>query len=285
MSYELTNFEDWPSKKTPVNAETLNKMDKQIKKSADDIGEITKLADLGDNLSDIVDAVYKKLNKVQSHVGMIVQSTTLDTEAKVKNIYGGSKWVKIEGRMLLGANASHEVNSTGGEETHTLRESEMPAHNHSFRVNTETYDGGTHIHSLRGYVTTDTGGAHTHDVSVSGNTSSNGDHSHGFDRCAGSGTNTFNYAGGSVNAIALNKTYHQGTYNAGSHSHWFSASTTTSKKGDHQHTANLNSGMAEGAGNHTHAIDYSGTTGNSGSSGAHNNMPPYKAVYIWERTA
>ena len=68
---------------------------------------------------------------VRSHVGMIVQSTTLDTEAKVIAIYGGTSWSKIEGRFLIGASSSYVINSTGGEATHTLTISEMPSHNHA----------------------------------------------------------------------------------------------------------------------------------------------------------
>lgn len=37
----------------------------------------------------------------------------------------------LRGRFLLGANSSHTVGSTGGEETHTLTVEEMPAHNHN----------------------------------------------------------------------------------------------------------------------------------------------------------
>ena len=51
---------------------------------------------------------------------MIVQSTTLDTEAKVKAIYGGSKWTMISGRFLLGA-AAGEAGQTGGAEKHKPR--------------------------------------------------------------------------------------------------------------------------------------------------------------------
>jgi hypothetical protein len=43
----------------------------------------------------------------------------------------GTTWVAFgEGRMLLGENASHANGSTGGAETHTLTEAQMPAHHH-----------------------------------------------------------------------------------------------------------------------------------------------------------
>ena len=75
--------------------------------------------------------VNQSLGNIQSHVGMIIQTTTLDTEAKVKAIYGGIKWTKIEGRFLLGASSAYKVNSIGGEATHKLTVNEMPSHTHS----------------------------------------------------------------------------------------------------------------------------------------------------------
>ena len=36
----------------------------------------------------------------------------------------------LRGRFILGVSDSHTVNSTGGEETHTLSVNEMPSHNH-----------------------------------------------------------------------------------------------------------------------------------------------------------
>lgn len=75
--------------------------------------------------------IIQSLKLLQSHVGTIIQSTTLDTEAKVIAIYGGTKWTKIEGRFLLGASSSYKINTSGGEATHKLTVNEMPSHTHS----------------------------------------------------------------------------------------------------------------------------------------------------------
>ena len=119
---------------------------------------------------------------------MIIQTTTLDTEAKVKAIYGGTKWTKIEGRFLLGASSSYKINTTGGEATHKLTVDEMPSHNHSFPKKAAEYYPGAD-NTLGGSYATRVSGA------------------------------------------------------------------------------------------------YFSSTNNTGGGKAHNNMPPYKAVYIWERTA
>lgn len=67
---------------------------------------------------------------VQSHVGQVIMSTTLDTEDKVKQYYGGTSWTKIEGRFLIGASDDYDVGTTGGEATHVLTVAEMPSHFH-----------------------------------------------------------------------------------------------------------------------------------------------------------
>lgn len=126
----------------------------------------------------------------QSHVGMIIHSTTLDTEAKVIAQYGGTQWQKIEGVFLLGQSASHAIGSTGGSETVTLTTSQIPSHKHSiFGTN------GAAV--FRG----------------------------------GSGSND----------------------------------------------------AAQAAGGRSYANLF--VTDSAGGGQAHNNMPPYKTVYIWERTA
>jgi len=99
-----------------------------------------------------------------------------------------------------------------------------------------------------------------------------------------------------------------------SHNHSFSASGTTSENGNHRHGIHRGQWAASGnqaytsqhnsttqqedlcnyAGSHTHTFSVSGTTGSKGGSTGHNhtftgnvqsNIPPYKAVYMWERIA
>lgn len=157
---------------------------------------------------------------------MIIHSTTLDTMEKVIAIYGGTKWVKIEGRMLLGANNTYAVNSTGGEATHILTANEIPSHNHLF----------TGTRSL-----TEGGGEHSHNAECSKGVA-------GRDDWGLIGQGAF---GGNV--LLTN---------------------------GHSNTL----GIIRSAGSHQHFFTPSGSIGNSGGSQAHNNMPPYKVVYIWERT-
>lgn len=177
------------------------------------------------------------MESVRSHVDMIIQSTTLDTEAKVIAIYGGTSWTKIEGRFLLGTSPSYAVNATGGEATHKLTTPEMPSHSHGLNNHTHI------IPALSG--TTNTAGSHTHN-SKDYWVANSGKGAAGY--CGGSGTSAVL---GDLNDIM---------YASGSHSH-----TVTTK-------SNTTSGN-------------SGSTATTGSGTAHNNMPPYKAVYIWERTA
>lgn len=75
--------------------------------------------------------LFKGKSKLErSHIGQIIMSTALNTQAKVIEQYGGTTWTKIEGRFLLGASSSYPVNATGGEKEHTLTINEMPSHHH-----------------------------------------------------------------------------------------------------------------------------------------------------------
>ena len=197
----------------------------------------------GKKLNDMLTEIKNQgTSTIRSHIGMVIQSTTLDTEEKVINVYGGTAWTQIEGKMLLGVSESHAVNTTGGAETHTLSVAEIPSHDHTFS----------------GKGSSDDQGNHTHGVGVSGTTGSNGNHSHTASRT--------------------------GTASAGAHTHSFSGSGNTSGNGSHTHSFSW-SGNTGSNGSHSHNITVSGTVGKTGGGNAFSTMPPYKAVYIWERTA
>lgn len=54
------------------------------------------------------------------------QSTDLSTPQKVAAHFGYGTWKEITGRFTFGRSSSHAVGTTGGEETHTLTEAELP---------------------------------------------------------------------------------------------------------------------------------------------------------------
>ena len=241
MAYKKVGWKDYPDTTTPVNATNLNQMDEGIAAVDQELTTqketATDMQDTIDRLNTGLSELNLKMESVRSHVGMIIQSTTLDTEAKVIAIYGGTSWTKIEGRFLLGTSPSYAVNATGGEATHKLTTPEMPSHSHGLNNHTHI------IPALSG--TTNTAGSHTHN-SKDYWVANSGKGAAGY--CGGSGTSAVL---GDLNDIM---------YASGSHSH-----TVTTK-------SNTTSGN-------------SGSTATTGSGTAHNNMPPYKAVYIWERTA
>lgn len=195
--------------------------------------------DLEDRVASEFNSLNLKMELVRSHVGMIVQSTTLDTEDKVKAIYGGTSWSRIEGRFLLGASSDYAVNSIGGEAAHTLTTAEMPSHTHGLNGHTHsipalsgsTSVAGSHVHNSKDYYTFNSGNGTRGIISVSGGSAAN--------LCLADIKDIMHITG------------------------------------DHNHNVVTNASTTGGA---------SGSTSANGSSNAHNNMPLYKAVYIWERT-
>lgn len=155
--------------------------------------------------------------------------------------------------------------ATGGAETVQLTSATMPAHGHTFSGSATS--GGDHSHSLSGSV--GSGGDHGH--SLSGSVGSAGSHSHSVgnqggrsDLLATGGTSAATSGGGS-------------TGSGGDHSH--SMSGSASNAGSHTHTL---SGTASSAGAHTHTVTGSNTS--TGSDGAHENMPPWRAVTVMVKT-
>lgn len=91
-----------------------------------------------------------------SHVGQIIMSTTLNTAAKVKAIYGGT-WVAWGGGrvpMGVGSNGTStysSANATGGAEKHTLTEAQLP--NITGTITMHSAASATNIHGISGHFT------------------------------------------------------------------------------------------------------------------------------------
>ena len=176
----------------------------------------------------------------------------------VNNVYPGTlfggTWIQIEDTFLLAAGTNHAAGSTGGSE-----DAVVPYHRHSVSITSGA--GSAHSHgkgtlAVSGGATEDaiTGGAHTHDV--------------GYRSVYSGGSNysaltTAGTATATASAAAKSNTH---KHNLPAHSHTVSGSTANESA--HTHSVSGNT-------------DYAGTSGNA--TGA--NMPPYLAVYVWQRTA
>lgn len=73
-------------------------------------------------------------------IGSIYMSTNATSP---QTLFGGTWRALDQGRVLIGANASHPAGSTGGAETHAITTQEMPSHNHSGSTNLT----GNHSHT------------------------------------------------------------------------------------------------------------------------------------------
>ena len=174
------------------------------------------------------------LNSKISHVGMIIYSTTLNTQAKVIAIYGGTTWTQITGRFLIATNSSITAKSTGGSSSHThttsthkLTTAELPAHTHGNK-------------SLSGTLTL-------------------------RKMLSSSGTGTdIGVGGGIVSYKDSSSTYSGAAFQTGT----APKATVFTINASHEHSS-VGSGTAHG----------------HGDTGSTNHLPPYYAVYVWERTA
>ena len=82
-----------------------------------------------------------------SHVGQVIMSTTLDTAAKVKAIYGGT-WERWgAGKVPVGVDPNdsdfNAPNKSGGAKTVTLTVEQMPSHNHSIYYRMMVWDNNS----------------------------------------------------------------------------------------------------------------------------------------------
>jgi microcystin-dependent protein len=158
----------------------------------------------------------------------------------------------LRDRFVVGAGSTYTPGTTGGANSVTLNESQIPGHVHSFSATTA--GGGGHSHTYSG--TTSTAGAHTHGITDPGHShTTSADYVSNLPtatdaNAAGAPTNTF------ANGVNSNTT-----------------GITINSAGDHSHTFG---GTTSGVGDHTHTV--SGTTGITGGTTAHENRPPFFAL-------
>lgn len=163
MAYKRVNWENLPSKNTPVNADNLNKVDEGIANAVEK--------------SDLLNLIYP--------VGSIYMSVNNTSPA---TLFGGT-WSQIKGRFLLGTGSLENNNSgyfglvtageinapvgeQGGETWHRLTINEMPSHNHKLLSNSPQGSSDT-ISILSTFQGSDENAAFTHSSDVGGSEAHN----------------------------------------------------------------------------------------------------------------
>lgn len=173
-----------------------------------------------------------------------------DSSTDPSNLFGGT-WSAVEGVFLIGASSTYSAGSTGG-----YTDAIIPSHTHT------------------GTVTIASAGAHTH--TVTGSAASAGSHTHGT-----SSDYKFSIYKGTRSSETIGAISGSGWImtQVASGGAWSGASATASA-GAHTHIV---SGTATSAGAHKHTGTVS--IASTGVSVTGKNLPPYKAVYMWVRTA
>ena len=151
----------------------------------------------------------------------------------------------LRDRFIVGAGSAYSVNNTGGADSVTLTESQIPSHNHSFS------GSSSHSHTVNN---------HTHSFSGSGSSS----HSHSF-----KGVNANDHNDTERNATVMRNDSNT-MYTATSPSGVQSASVSISISGT--------TGNPSDRGTNSQTVSISGNTGNKGSGNSHENRPPYYAL-------
>lgn len=204
-----------------------------------------------DNLDMQLSNQLANIGKTVYPVGSIYISVTDTSPA---SLFGGT-WERLKDKFLLAAGDSYAAGSTGGEAAHKLTTDEMPVHSHG--LNNHTHG----IPSLSG--STETAGWHNHSIGATNNDGS----------ISVSGVQlqwaSSAFSGGGIGGIRA----------------W------SSESGRQTIRVHVNGHSTDGNGSHTHSVSTntsttggnSGNTTNTGSGTAHNNMPPYLAVYAWKR--
>jgi hypothetical protein len=188
-----------------------------------------------------------------SHIGMVIHSTTLDTEEKVKEIYGGTTWIQLTGYVLRGAASGVTPDQNlndGGADSVTV--SSVASHNHTQNAHTHTQNAHTHTQNAH----THTQNAHDHTLV---------DPSNSTYSPSGARVRHDLQGGATGNLVITHGTSAGKKINGATATNQNATATNQNATATNQNQTATN--QANGA-NYTV-----------------NTLPKYKNVYIWERTA
>lgn len=209
----------------------------------------------GATVNTALDTIVASLNTaVDARVpsgGIIMWSGTVASiPAEWKLCDGTNSTPDLRSRFIVGSGtdsgATHDIGDTGGSNSITLAEAQLPAHTHAVGTLAASAAGGhTHSNSVG------TAGAHQHTFSIRAS---------GDDDASGGLTAAFRTTGTS-----------------GSQQTMASANTTVAGVGDHTHTVTI-----DAVADHTHSI--TGATSSIGSGSAVDNQPAYYALAFIMKT-
>ena len=109
-----------------------------------------KIANLNNDLNKFKQEINQKINEINDILKNKIKKEILDMSHPIGTYYWsqkntdpttifGGKWEPIKGRFIFAEDQKHAVNSSGGEEFHTLSIDEIPVHNHAFPKNVCAY--------------------------------------------------------------------------------------------------------------------------------------------------
>ncbi len=91
-----------------------------------------KSSEVNQNFTDLVNAINKAMPSSASGHGIIMWSGSIANIPTGWYLCDGSNGTPdLRGKFVLGAGGTYSVGASGGEETHVLTITEMPAHDHS----------------------------------------------------------------------------------------------------------------------------------------------------------
>ena len=174
--------------------------------------------------------------------GMIMMYTGSTAPSGWAICNGSNGTPDLRDRFIVGAGSAYSVNNTGGANSVTLTESQIPSHNHTFSGSTShSHTINNHTHSFSG------SGSNTHSHNI---TTTGGDDHNDSVRRTQSGRNDTNFG---LHTMSTND-----------------ATISISISG--------NTGNPSDRGTNSQTISISGNTGNKGGGGSHENRPPYYAL-------